>query len=260
LGVIIICSVALAVMDCMMVKNAKIAVMFPRRYKMKRLVVMQPTYLPYIGYFSLIDRSDVFVFLDDVQFSNQSWQQRNRIKTHNGPLVLTVPVVHNGKQQIRDVKIDNTQGWRRKHLLSIENNYKKCKYFNNNYKYIQQVINHKYKYLDRLNRTLIYTICDILDLKFISFCSSNIKTSGNRINRLIDICKHFRCDTYLSTIGSKDYLDMGVFNQNGIKVEFFKSQETKYPQMYNGFIPDLSIIDLLFNMGEHSIDVIRGGT
>lgn len=223
-----------------------------------KLVAMQPTYLSYIGYYDLIDNSDVFVFYDDVQFCKQSWQQRNRIKTNKGVEWLTVPIIHDNKQLIKDVKIDNKQNWKKKHLKTIEYNYQKAEYFNDFFPYIKDILEHEYNYISELNRVLICKICDLIDITTKFQLSSIIKPKGTRVERLINLCKMFDCDTYLSTIGAKVYLKQGLFEQNNIRLEFNDYYVPPvYNQLYDGFVENLSIIDLLFNMGNKTLDIIR---
>jgi hypothetical protein len=160
--------------------------------------IMQPTYLPWIGYFALMDMADVFVFLDDVQLSKQSWQTRNRIKSEAGKeLMLSVPVRHAGAQPIKDVEIDGDH-WIAKHLRSFEQNYRKAPYFTDAIALYGPVLRSEPAKLCDLNIALIAGIADHLGITGKRIRSSEVADkSADRRDRLVDICKQFGADTYL---------------------------------------------------------------
>ena len=219
---------------------------------MKTCVIMQPTYLPWLGYFNLIERSDVFVFLDHVQFSKQSWQQRNRIRDKSGVQLLTIPV--KGKKnellKIKDVEIDLRQIPLVKHLKSIENNYRKSKNFDVVFSNLFEIYNRNYIRLQDLNVDLILLGCRLMNIPINYKFSSSYELSGDKVEVLIDICQRENADHYLSPIGSKEYIDENnIFHLHNIQLEYQNYTPPEYKQMnYNDFISHLSFIDYLFNI------------
>ncbi|OGC04165.1 hypothetical protein A2276_06095 [candidate division WOR-1 bacterium RIFOXYA12_FULL_43_27] len=225
-----------------------------------KAVIMQPTYLPWIGYFDLMDQSDVFVFLDDVQFEKQSWQSRNRIKTLQGELWLSVPVVKKFPQLLKDVEINNATAWSKTHFKSIVQNYQKAAYFKDLIKDYEMIYETGWSKLAELNIKLIKTIVTRLNLAKKMLFSSELNCTGNRVGRLINICKAVGADTYLSPLGSKGYIDEdNRFEAEGVKLEYQQYTCPQYRQQYGDFIPFMSTIDLLFNEGDRSLQIIRSG-
>ena len=225
-----------------------------------KLAISQPTYLPWHGYFGLIDFVDEFVFLENVQFSKRSWQQRNKIRDNKGEFYLTLPVQTKNKycQKIYEVELDNFYEIKKKHLETIRTNYSNSKYFELYFPSIEEIMKHDFQKLSDLNKKLILYFCKELKIttkistdKIYSFQTKNI-------GYLNDICIAKNCSTYISTEGSKKYFkDINNFPNADIKIKYFKFNDTKYLQCYENFIPRLSIIDLLFNIGPESINYIR---
>lgn len=224
-------------------------------------VVMQPTYLPWIGYFDLIDQSDVFVFLDTVQFEKQSWQQRNRIKTAKGTLWLTVPVYQSLKQKIVDVGIDNTKIWRRNHWMSLVNNYHRAPFWTTCGPKLETEYNQEWVRLTEFNIHLIGMFCDMLQIRPRFVRTSEMPDiEGQKTGLLTNICKALGADTYLSPVGSWAYLDSNAeFRNKGISLVFHQYEHPTYQQLYGAFVPYLSVVDLLMNMGPKAIEIIRSG-
>lgn len=217
-----------------------------------KIAIMQPTYLPWIGYFDLMERVDHFVFLDTVQFSKQSWQQRNRIKTHQGELILTVPVQQKIGQIIGEVRIDNRSPWARKHWKSIKLAYEKAPFWNEISKDLAPVYERKHELLNGLNLSLIEKIKVLLGITTKTSQSSEIiHVEVDRTERLIQIIRDLGGTDYLSPIGAKDYIeeDLQLFEKNGIRVEFQNYEHPRYPQLHGEFVSHLSAIDYLFNLG-----------
>lgn len=234
---------------------------------MKTIGILQPSYLPWLGYFDYIDRCDAFVFLDTVQYDKHGWRNRNKIKTKDGWQWLTVPVLTKNRmgQLVKDVKIDNTQNWKETHLKSIEQNYSKTKYFND---YID-IFHRIYLEKDFMGSgTLSFVANNVINFistrmgigvsseRFLSAAFLNIEELDRNI-RLLKICQHHKADRYLATTASKNYLDVGLFEKNGVEVEFQDYVHPTYPQLYGDFISHLSVVDLLFNCGPESLDIIR---
>jgi hypothetical protein len=230
--------------------------------KKRKIAIMQPTYIPWSGYFALIESVEVFVFLDDVQFSKQSWQQRNRIKSSQGELTLTVPVSlkQSNSKCIKDVVIAPENKWRKTHLKSISNNYHKSEYFKVFYPVLEEVLNQEFTTLANLNIHIIREICDFLDISTDFVRSSEMNSSDGRVERLIDIISQLNGDTYISPPGSFDYLnENNLFQNSQIELLYLNYKHPVYKQQYGEFISHLSVIDVLLNEGKSAIDILKGG-
>jgi len=230
---------------------------------MTTVAIMQPTYLPCLGYFDLVDRSDVFVFLDSVQFDKRSWQQRNRIKTSTGELMLTVPVLTKGRfdQKICDVIIDKSQKFEKKHFSSIRSNYKKSKYYKLYIQELEKIFNSKISKLTDLNMRLIEWLSSKLGVNTKFVYSSKLDASGSKTELLINICNEINANHYLSPAGSKKYIDENnLFVKSGIRLSYQNYKHPTYNQLFGDFIPYMSVIDLLFNEGKKSLEIIRRGS
>ncbi len=225
-----------------------------------KAVIMQPTYLPWIGYFDLMDQSDIFVFLDDVQFSKQSWQQKNKIKTPQGQLLLTIPIVRRHPQKIYDVEINNSQPWQSVHLRSIRYNYSKAKYFDRYIKDLEKFYFKKVTKLTEFTVPIILWIKDILGIECQFINASELDVKGSKVELLIDICHKIRADEYLSPARAKEYINTNnLFAKENIKLKYHQYNHPEYSQLWGEFVPYLSVIDLLFNQGDKSLSIIRKG-
>jgi len=221
--------------------------------------ILQPSYLPWLGYFEQIYRSDVFVLYDDVQYDKHGWRNRNKIKTPKGTQWLTVPVYVNFNEYplINEVKICNTQNWRRKHLLSIKHNYNKAPYYKDYIGIFEEAYSKNWEYLVDINIYFINKIIECLGIKNKKIVrSSMLGIEGDRINRLINICKLFKADIFYEGSAGRNYINEKIFAENGIKVIFQDYKHPVYNQLYGEFIPYLSIIDLLFNHGRESLSIL----
>ena len=223
---------------------------------------MQPTYLPWIGYFGMIDRADVFVFLDTVQFARRSWQQRNRIKTANGPQMLTVPVHKKGArdQKIAEVQIDSESHFAEKHIRAIEHALSKAPYFKDYAADLFALLQTDNPNLAELNISLITWLSDALGISSRFLRSSAIEASGAKADLLANICEALGGEVYISAPGSREYIESSdAFSTHGIEVAYHHYEHPVYPQLYGDFEPYLSTIDLLFNVGPQSLERIRSG-
>ena len=224
---------------------------------------MQPTYLPWIGFFDLIDQSDIFVFLDSVQFTRRSWQQRNRIKTSQGELMLTVPVLTKGArdQVIKDARVDFQSGFANDHLKAMRFAYAKSPHFADVFSQLEKVYAQNFTVLGELNMALIRFFCGYLNLgekKFLK--SSDLKVDGTKVDRLVKIAQVVGGTLYLSAAGSKDYIDENnLFNGSGVELSYHQYEHPKYRQLHGEFLPYMSIVDLLFNEGPDSLAIVRQG-
>ncbi|MCM8796425.1 MAG: WbqC family protein [Candidatus Omnitrophica bacterium] len=223
--------------------------------------VHQPQYLPWLGYFHKICQSDIFVFLDNVQYKHREYQNRNRIRTSNGWMWLTVPIIKgHAYPNISEVYIDNSQGWSRKHWRAITLNYAQASFFNTYKSFFNDLYGMQWERLIDLNIYIIKKINEFLGItKKIYFESElNIKTINTQ--RIIDICKTLKADTYLSGSGGKNYLNEELFRSNNIKLVYQDFRHPEYAQRYQGFVPFMSAIDLLFNHGPDSLRILLSST
>ena len=220
----------------------------------KVISILQPGYLPYSGFFELMSRVDAFVIYDDVQYDKNSWRNRNRIRGKQGAIWLTIPVLVKGlpKQIISDVRINNQNDWRRKHLLSIRQCYSRAKYFDRYIDIFERACKEKWDELLKINMNFIYCFRDILGITTKIIFSSNLKSKGHKTNRIINICKELNADAYISTNGAKTYLDEKCFKEEGITLTYQDYTPIPYPQVYYGFVEFLSIVDMIFNCGAES--------
>ncbi len=227
---------------------------------------MQPTFLPWVGYFDLIDSVDKFVFYDDVQFSKQSWQSRNKINTANGIIWLSVPVKkHKLSMNINEIEINSKSNWNIKLVKTIYYNYKNSVYFDEVYSFIEPVFTDLPSKLSDLSIDIIIKIAMKLDIDAEFYKSSELNTNEtNRESRLIEICNILDADTYLSTQGSSSYIESnnqgGAFTDSPITLSYQNYSPKEYRQEFGGFVSYMSIIDVLFNEGlKSTLNIIRKG-
>lgn len=220
--------------------------------------VHQPQYLPWLGYFDKILKSDIFVFLDNVQYKKREFQNRNKIRAKNGWLWLTVPVITKSLfyQKISEVKIDNTQHWQKEHWETIKMYYRSSKYFENYKDFFEKSYNQEWTKLTDLNVTIIKYLLECLEIKIPLLFESELGINGEATERIINICKKLNADTYLSGIGGKDYLDEELMKKEKIKLIYQDFKHPEYPQVYPGFELYMSAIDLLFNGGPESKKIL----
>jgi hypothetical protein len=226
-----------------------------------RVAIMQPTYLPWCGYFEMIDNVDVFILLDNVQFVRSSWQHRNRVKSSNGELMLTVPVksTKDSQRLISDCEINFDHDFPRNHLESISRSYARAEYFSTFFVSLEKFFTDTRKLAD-FNENLIRGLCEELGIKTRIVRGSELKSKGAKTELSLNQCKELGATTFYAAHGSKAYVDLETgFQENNIKVEYQNYLQPTYSQLFGEFIPQLSVIDLLFNYGEKSLDLIKSG-
>jgi hypothetical protein len=227
-----------------------------------KCAIMQPTYLPWAGYFALMGSVDTFIVLDDVEFSRQSWQQRNCIKSQDGAQWLTVPVkvAGNSHQLIRDVEIDARQPWRRKHLNALMLNYAKAAFIRKYKQWLQDVYQTPWRLLCELNVRLVQDVASFLNVHPVVVRSSELEGTGGRVGRLVSYCRQVGANEYLSPPGSAEYINAdNQFESAGIRLEYFRYEPAPYTQMHGSFVSHLSALDLLLNEGPASGSVLMAG-
>jgi len=222
--------------------------------------IHQPHYLPWAGYFDKIDAADCFVLLDTVQFEKNGWQNRNKIKTSQGWMWLTVPVCHDFGSKIAETAIDNRKKWSRKHMQALVTNYSRAPYFEDYSGYFRSLFDGTWERLAELNAEIIGHICRKIGITTEIVTASSLGEFPEEPNeRLAGIVSEVGGDVYLAGVGSKAYLRRELFSGKGIEVVFQDYEPREYPQMFGDFIPGLSVVDVLFNVGEGTLDVIRKG-
>jgi hypothetical protein len=227
---------------------------------MTTVVVLQPSYLPWLGFFDQMRRADVFVYYDDVQFDKHGWRNRNRIKSAAGPQWLTVPVRHHGldKPRILDVEIDNRAPWARKHIGGIRQCYAKAPYVGRYLPELEELLQRPWERLVDLDLAVAEQMCTWLGLQRRTVRSSELGIGGERSERLLKICQHFQASRYVSGNAAQAYLDVELFARHGIAVEWQNFEHPVYPQQHGEFVGYLSAIDLLLNCGDASYAILSG--
>jgi len=228
-----------------------------------RLAVLQPGYLPWLGFFDQLQRSDCFIFYDDVQYDKNGWRNRNRIKSASGESQwLTVPVrVLSLSQSLIDIEIDNRQPWPRKHLGTIRQFYASAPHLKRYLPELEELLRGtKWERLCDLDLAVIKLMCNWLGLERDTRRSSELKIDGDRSERLVNFCLHAGANRYLSGNSAQSYLDVELFARHGIEVEWQDYKHPTYAQQHGDFVPYLSTLDLLLNCGDDSLQIISKGS
>jgi hypothetical protein len=222
------------------------------------VAVHQPQYLPWLGYFDKMRMADVFCYLDNVQYKKNEWQNRNRIKSSQGCQWLTVPVRYRFPQKINEVRINSSEKWHKKHLQALITNYSRAPYFNNYIALFEEFFSRNWTLLSDLNVFLNERLRELLNLHHKpSVVASTLTLRDDPTDRLIDICKCVGADGYLAGPDGEKYMDMDRFKESGIRVIIQKFNHPVYEQLLQGFQSHLSVVDLLFNCGPRSMEIIR---
>lgn len=226
-----------------------------------RVTIHQPEHMPWLGFFHKINMADVYVVLDNVQYRRRYFQNRNKIRTKQGWQWATVPLEKENRAEllIKDVKIFREDlKWKHKNLEKIYHNYCKAKYFTYFWGAFEAIYNRDFSHLRNLNLQLLNFFFEKLGIKIEICFVSDMNVSGKREDLILNICKAIGAKTYMSGISGKEYLDLQAFSDNGINVIIQQFHHPIYEQLYEPFLPCMSIIDLLFNHGDRSLDIING--
>ena len=225
-----------------------------------QVTIHQPEFLPWLGFFHKICLADTIVILDDIQYRHQYFQNRNKIRTKDGWTWLIIPVKHQslGDWHINSVEIDNKIRWKRKITGSIEVNYSKSPYFNDYWSDLKDIFNQDYTHIFKINMEIIKFILRSFDIHTEIRYSSEFGVVSKKSDLILDICKQAGATTYISGVSGRDYLDIQQFLNNSISIQFQEFHHPIYPQRYLPFIPCMSAIDLLFNHGPDSKDIMQG--
>ena len=221
--------------------------------------VLQSNYIPWRGYFDLIHDADVFVFYDDVQYTVNDWRNRNRVKTANGVVWLTIPVGNQNDRRICDVEIKD-QAWPRKHWMTIEQSYHKAPHFARYEPFFRGMYEQEWTSLSELNQTVIKSIAgDLLGITTVFRDSREFALQHAKSDRLLSLLQQLGAGRYISGPAARTYLDVEAYAKAGITVEW-KDYSTypSYPQLHGAFASDVSIVDTLMCCGERAPDYIWG--
>jgi hypothetical protein len=230
--------------------------------------IMQPTYLPWIGYFDLIDSADSFVFLDDAQVLKRSWGVRNRILGQNGETFLTVPLsghTHGEGSAFVDTRIDSSQHWAKTHLATIRHAYAKAPHFAEVFASLEELLLAGHETIGALNEDFIGTTARRIGITTPFVKSSQLEgTEGRKDDRLLSICRAIGADTYLAAPGSAAYIEQeqegGAFAASDVAILYHNFIHPVYPQRQDGFVSHMCMVDLLMNSGYASaLEIIRSG-
>lgn len=217
------------------------------------VAIHQPQYLPWLPYLMKIEESDVFIFLDTVDFQKNGLQNRNQIKTAQGAHWLTVPIKQQLGQKILDVKIDNSSNWRRKHWQTIQLCYKKAPFFKTYEKDIEVLYAREWGGLNELNIELTMMMLRWMNIRTPTMRSSQMKATGTASDLVLNLCLEVGATHYISGVGGKNYLEPKAFEKAGIEIDYRPSLLPEaYPQLFTqaGFINHLSALDIVLNCGE----------
>lgn len=221
---------------------------------------MQPGYLPWLGFFELMSKVDLFVFLDDVQYTKRDWRNRNRIRTVSGWQWLTIPVLNKQKstQLIKDVNLNNSMDWRKKHLKALRINYQKAEFFDAYFNDIERIFSQDWTSLSEITITLILFLKEKMGITTPCARASAFEIKSRKTERIVEICELLGAGHLYDSKAAAAFINTELFRDKGIKIEFQDYTHPVYKQVYEPFIPYLSAIDLLFNCGPDSLRIISG--
>lgn len=232
----------------------------------KLIAIMQPTFMPWIGYFSMIDKVDEFVFLDSVQLVGRSWQVRNKIKLNDSEKMLTIPICKTGTREER--KINNTKyvesNWKKSHLETMKMAYHKADYYKETYGFLSSLYQEDAESIGAFNIKLIKNIAEKIGIRTPMTRSTELNVEGKKDELLVNICQKVQAASYLSAQGSAAYIEAdtpgGEFAKHNIALLYQNYAHPEYKQIGEVFLPFIGICDLLFNVGfEQALEVIRSG-
>ena len=227
---------------------------------MKKVAIVQSNYIPWKGYFDLINSVDEFILFDDAQYTKRDWRNRNLIKTPNGLRWLTIPVKVKDRyfQKIKETEVFDCR-WNLNHWNNLKANYSKAPYFSEIYPLIKNMyLENRSEFLSQINRHFIEKICEYLNINTKISCSSNYKIISNKSECLAGLCVQANASQYISGPNAKSYLDEGIFIKNNIDVVWFNYDcYPEYNQLWGEFFHNVSIIDLLFCCGQDSIKYLK---
>jgi len=237
-----------------------------------RLGALQPGYLPWLGFFDQIARCDLFIIYDDLPYTRDSWRNRNRVKTPGGWYWLTVPVVNRGLGQktIREIEVSEQGQWRRHHWRTVKNYYARAPYFPAHEAFFAGLYEKPWRFLVDLDLAIVVYLLRVLriDTKVLLSSEAGLEAAYMRAKppgkdptgRVAFLCRQLGADGFLEGALGRTFLDPSRLESSGVALEFHDYQHPHYRQLFGRFIPYLSVIDLLFNHGPESLDILTGRT
>ena len=222
----------------------------------KKVAILQSNYIPWKGYFDIMNMVDEFIIYDSMQYTRRDWRNRNKIKTRDGLRWLSIPVSVKGKyyQKINETMV-SSHSWPNKHWASIIQTYGKAPYFNNYAHIFEQLYREaeKLAFLSDINILFINAVNEILGIKTKLVYDTEYSVSGDKSERLLNLCKAAGAERYLSGPAAKDYLNPEIFVNAGIKISWMDySGYPEYPQLFGKFEHGVTVLDLIFNSGENA--------
>jgi hypothetical protein len=228
------------------------------------VVILQPSYIPWRGYFDQIRKADLFIFYDDVQYDKHGWRNRNQIKTSQGKQWLTIPVHSRGAQvekiPINQIRIVQELPWHVGHLKALQYAYSKAPYFERYLPLLEQFYNRRDEFLADLTIDFTIALARELGIQHTRFeRSSALGAEGQKTDRLIQIMQKVGATHYISGPSAKDYIEPEKFAEAGITLEYIRYDYPEYLQLYPPYDPFVSILDLLFMTGPEAIKYFGNG-
>lgn len=228
-----------------------------------KCVILQPSYIPWRGYFHQIALADTFVFYDDVQYDTHGWRNRNRLKTRNGVCWMTIPVLHKGAHTehtpINQIRINWERSWNEKHWSLIYQSYNRAPYFERYAPLLQDFYQQHPDWLVDITIPLTIALARELGIQHTQFIrSSSLDITGSKTDRLINLLQTIGADHYISGPSARDYIENEKFAAAGITLEYVTYGYPEYPQLYPPYDPQVSILDLLFMTGPDALQLILG--
>ena len=224
-----------------------------------KVAIHQPDYIPYLGFFYKMYKSDLYIYLDDAQFSNEAAHNFNKIKTPHGVLRVKFPVEMKFGDPNNNVRPKDELKWKEKHLKTIEMNYKKAPFFSDIYPSLKEVYLNDYSNVADLNIALNTFISNLFGIKPKIFRSSELLSHAKKEERVIDLSLEVGATAYISGNGARVYQDESHFNERGLKLEYMDYSPIEYPQLWGDFIENMSVLDYIFNCGfdfEYVVDKV----
>jgi hypothetical protein len=223
-----------------------------------KCVILQPSYIPWRGYFHQIIKADIFVFYDDVQFDKRGWRNRNQIKTVHGLQWLTIPVLNKGAQTshipINEIRIVWEQPWNQAHWKAIQLSYQKAPYFSEYQPLLQELYGQHHEFLADFTIEMTIALARTLGIAHTRFVrSSELKVTGHKTERLVQVLKAVGATHYISGPSAQEYIEEDQFKKAGISLEYMHYDYPEYPQFYPPYQAYVSILDLLFMTGPQSL-------
>lgn len=224
-----------------------------------KISIQQPEFCPWLGFFDKMSRVDKVVFLDTVQFKKRYFENRNRVRTHDGWAWVTVPVKTKGKytQRILDVEIDDASPWRRKITDTLHLNYKKAPFWKDAGGGICDILNGSHEKLVDLNLDIISYLAARFGIGTDTVRASDLDVEGSGADLIVQICEKLGASAYLSGVDGAQYLDEKAFAGKDIRLEYQSFKHPHYTQIHGEFMPQMSAVDLYFNHGEEGASIIN---